>query len=76
VKNNLTYFLFNQIPGCWKGWTLAVLAVGQKDADQYVRNYNGGGKRAGIVRSGSVEAHCGAVTVAAQKILAGKEVTE
>ena len=45
--SQLTYFLYNNIPGCWKGWTLAVLATGQADADAYVKAYNGGGKGTG-----------------------------
>lgn len=66
----LTYFLYNNIPGCWHGWTLAVLATGQADADAYVKAYNGGGKRAGKVTSGTVKADCGAVTTDAQAELA------
>jgi hypothetical protein len=68
----LTYFLYNNIPGCWHGWTLAVLATGQADADLYVKNYNRGGKRAGKVTSGTVNADCGAVTEAAQAVLGAK----
>ena len=66
----LTYFLYNNIPGCWHGWTLAVLATGQADADTYMRLVNHGGKRAGKVTSGVVKADCGAVTSEAQAELA------
>jgi hypothetical protein len=65
----ITYYLYNNIPGAHPSWTLAVLAVSQRDADQYVKNYNKGGTRAGIVRSGKVEASCGAITPSAEKFL-------
>ena len=68
----LTYFLYNNIPGSWHGWTLAVLATGQADADAYVKAYNGGGKRAGKITSGTVKADCGAITSSAQDILKEK----
>jgi len=59
-------YLYSDIPGAGKGWTLAVLAVSQPDADRYVKNYNGGGRRAGVVeRGGTVNASCGAVTARA-----------
>jgi hypothetical protein len=75
--SSLTYFLYDNIPGCWHGWTLAVLATGQADADAYVKAYNGGGKRAGKVTSGTVKADCGAVTTDAAAVLADKsEATE
>ena len=67
----LTYFLYNNIPDAkWHGWTLAVLATGQQDADAYVKAWNHGGKRAGKVTSGTVKADCGAVTTDAQAELA------
>jgi hypothetical protein len=65
----LTYFLYNNIPGCWHGWTLAVLATGQADADAYCKAWHHGGKRAGKVTSGTVNADCGGVTEAAQAVL-------
>lgn len=68
----MTYFLYNHIPGTHHTWTLAVLATSQHDADEYMRRYNKGGKRAGEVKSGVVKADCGAVTSAAQSILSNK----
>jgi hypothetical protein len=69
----LTYFLYNNIPGTHVSWTLAVLATGQKDADLYVKLYNGGGKRAGMVTSGTVNASCGAVTPDAAAVLRAED---
>ena len=66
----LTYFLYKHLPGAHSSWTLAVLATGQADADQYVKAYNGGGKRAGKITNGAVNASCGAVTPNAAAILA------
>lgn len=65
----LTYYLYTNIPGAWHGWTLAVLAVNQADADRYIKIHNGGGKRAGMVSQGKVKADCGAVTSQAEEIL-------
>jgi hypothetical protein len=72
----LTYFLYNNILGCWHGWTLAVLATGQADADAYVKAYNGGGKRAGKVTSGTVKADCGAISVTETVIREAKAMLE
>ncbi len=68
---DLKYYLYNNIPGAWTGWTLAVLAVSQVDADRYVKSYNGGGKRVGIVDQpgAEVKADCGAITSAAEAIV-------
>jgi hypothetical protein len=66
------YFLYDRIPGCWHGWTLAVLATGRKDADRYMKNVHHGGSFVGKIRSGAVKADCGAVTEAAQEILHAK----
>lgn len=56
------YYLYNNISGTHPSWTLAVLATSQRDADAYVRAYNGGGKRAGVVEpGGTVRADCGSV---------------
>ncbi len=66
--SQLSYFVYSQIPHSGKGWALAVLAVGRRDADTYVRNVHHGGKfsHAG---GASVQANCGAVTSAAQSVL-------
>ena len=59
-------YLFTNIPGSGKGWTLAVFATSKTDAASYVKRYDGGGKFVGEVPPGKVEADCGAVTSAAQ----------
>jgi hypothetical protein len=66
--SQLSYFVYSQIPGSGKGWALAVLAIGRRDADVYIRNVHRGGK---FSHSGgaSVQANCGAVTSAAQAVL-------
>lgn len=68
----LIYFLYDHFPGCHPSWSLAVLAISQADADSYVRAYNRGGKRAGVVLSGKVDASCGAVSNEAQKVLSSR----
>jgi hypothetical protein len=68
--NSLTYYLFDHLPGSWPGWTLAVLAVSERDARNYVKAWHKGGTLAGTATSGTVKAHCGAVTEDAQKKLA------
>ncbi len=66
----LTYYLYNHIPGTHPSWTLAVMAVSQADADEHVKRYNGGGKRAGEVAQGrTVKADCGDVTSRASALL-------
>lgn len=67
----LAYYLYTDIPGAGRGWTLAVLATSQQDARNYVNNYNGGGRYCGRVdqAGATVRAHCGAVTPSAEKIL-------
>jgi hypothetical protein len=70
MNKKLTYFLFNKLPGYWPKYTLAVLAVNQKDARNYIRAWHHDGTFVGTVSSGKVEAHCGGTTETAQKILA------
>ena len=60
-------WLYNEIPGAWMGWTLAVYAVGRGDADEYIRIYCKGGKRQGYVSPGKIQAHCGAITAKAEQ---------
>lgn len=69
----LSYFLYDRIPGCWPKWTLAVLAVGRREADQYVKAWHHGGTFVGKVESGTVKADCGGVTEAAQAVLRSRE---
>ena len=64
------FFIYSNIPHSGKGWTLAVCAVGRRDADTYVRHVHRGGKFShAVVNGGSVKADCGAVTSAAQEVI-------
>jgi hypothetical protein len=68
--SGLSYFVYSQFPGIWKGWSLAVLATGRRDADNYVRSWHHGGKFShSVCIGGSVKTDCGGVTSAAQEIL-------
>jgi hypothetical protein len=62
----VSYFLFNEFPGVWKNWTLAVLAINLKDARDYIKIHHGSGRYLGEIKFGTVKADCGAVTDAAQ----------
>ena len=67
------YYLYTEIPGSGKGWTLAVLAITRQDADEYIKcRYQGyKGKYLGKTTSGQVNAHCGAITEKAHDKLFG-----
>jgi len=56
------YYLFNEIPGTHKSWILAVLAVSETDARQYIKIYHPGAKLSSICEGGKVNASCGAIT--------------
>ena len=58
----MTCFLFNQSPETHKSWTLAVFAVNEKDARDYIEHFHPGMRLAGKIDSGNVNASCGAVT--------------
>jgi hypothetical protein len=58
----MTCYLFNQSPETHKSWTLAVFAVDKKDAYEYIHATHPGMKLAGEIKSGKVDANCGAVT--------------
>jgi len=67
---SLSYFVYSRIPGSGKGWTLAVLATGRRDADEYIKSVHRGGKFSyAVTNGGTVKADCGAVTSAATDIL-------
>lgn len=69
-------FLFTDIPGSGRGWTLAVFAVSKSDAISHVKRYDGGGKCTGEVVPGKVDANCGAVTFAAQSEISNHNAKE
>lgn len=67
----MKYYLYDHIPGAWTGWTLAVLATGKADADNYMRcqylcgNY----QYRGAVDNPGKGVNCGAVAYEAQRRL-------
>ena len=56
------YYLYTDIPGSGKDWTLAVYAISRKDADTYIKALHHHGKFIGKHTGGEVKANCGAVT--------------
>lgn len=59
----ISCYLFTNIPDAkWSGWTLAVFANSKKDARNYIKAHHRSGKFVGEIKSGEVNAHCGAVT--------------
>jgi hypothetical protein len=66
---NLHYYLYTNIPGAGKGWTLAVLATGRRDADDYVKLMHPGATCKGKLDGPKIKADCGAVAYGAQAVL-------
>jgi len=64
-KSSVRHFAYHNIKGAWKGWTLDVVAMSRKDANQYIKNVHGYGKYLGE----NQKADCGAVTTQAQEHL-------
>lgn len=64
-------YLFTDIPGSGKDWTLAVFATSKQDAVNYVKRTDGGGRFVGEVQPGKVDACCGAITELAQLEMKG-----
>jgi hypothetical protein len=63
----ITCHVFGEIPGVHKSWTLAVMSVGLRDAQNYVKAVHRGGKLVYSPPPGStVKASCGATTEKAQ----------
>lgn len=58
----MSCYLFTDIPGSGKGWTLAVFAISHHDAREYIVACHGGGRFVGEVKRGKVNANCGATT--------------
>lgn len=60
-------YLFDQIPGAsWSKWTLAVFATSKRDARNYINAHHTKGHFIEEIKSGKVQADCGAVTENAQ----------
>lgn len=71
MKPKTGYYMYNNLPGVWKNWTLAVCAVSRTDANNYVKVWYHGGKFVySVLNGGNVKADCGAVTTEAAKVLA------
>jgi hypothetical protein len=58
----MSCYLFTDIPGSGKGWTLAVFAISHHDAREYIKACHSGGRFVREVKSGEVKANCGATT--------------
>lgn len=63
-------FVFAEIPHAHPTWSVAVMAVGEKDARAFMRASHHGGKLISKPQPGAtVKASCGATTEAAQVIM-------
>jgi len=70
MKPQTGMYMYSQIPGAGKGWTLAVCAVNRRDADAYIRTHHKGGKFVyAVTDGGHIKADCGATTARAREIL-------
>ena len=65
-------WLYDQIPGVWERWTVAITAVSKADADRRKRIIWHGGHCVGQASPGKVQADCGDITDAAQEVLRRK----
>lgn len=68
---------FNQIPGAWDKWTLAVFAVSEKDARAALKaHYHGGKLVSKHLHGGTIKADCGLTTEAASEEIRRKNEQE
>jgi len=75
--DRVSYFLYTDIAGAGKGWTLAVLAEDMKDANFYVRIMHRSGRCVGSVKGGgTVKADCGAITEKARILQTRNDLAE
>jgi len=65
------FFIYTDIPGSGKNWTLAVYATSRTDANEYIKCVHRKGRYIRKVTSGKVDANCGAVTDNAKLLLGG-----
>ena len=65
----MSCFIFTDIPGAGKGWTLAVFAISHHDAREFITACHRGGRFVCEVKSGKVNANCGATTDKARERL-------
>ena len=69
MPQELSYYLFNNIPGAHPSWTLAVLATSKIDAVNYIKLVHRGGIFISKSITQKVNADCGAVTENATLII-------
>ena len=72
MSNVKQHYMFTDIPGSGKGWTLIVTAVSLKDAREYVKCQHGRGRFVGLHTPTPTDwesGMCGAITDAAQKYI-------
>lgn len=68
--NKVSWYVYSNIPGAGKGWSLAVCAINRRDADDYIRKYHRGGKFVyDVTNGGTIKADCGATTTAAHQAI-------
>ncbi len=67
MRQNVSWYIYSNIPGAGKGWSLAVCATNRRDADEYIRKHHKGSKFSyDVTNGGTVKADCGATTQSAQ----------
>ena len=68
-------YMFTDIPGAGKGWTLVITAVSLSDAREYVKAYHTHGRYIGLHTPSMADFDsqvCGAVTNSAQEIISNE----
>lgn len=68
-------YMFTDIPGAGKGWTLVITAVSLQDARDYIKVQHGSGKYVGLhtpSRSDFDSQMCGAITEKAHEVIRGR----
>ena len=72
--SDIAVWCFNEIPGVWPGWTLAIFAVSERDARKALQASYRGGKLVAKYQSRNGEqvkimADCGLTTEAASAVI-------
>lgn len=69
-EREITCYLFDRVPGAHHSWTLAVFAVDEKDAKNYIKRNHPGAHCCGPFYGQKVNADCGATTEKARVLYA------
>lgn len=70
MRSNVSWYIYSNVPGAGKGWSLAVYAANRRDADEYIRKHHKGSKFSyDVTNGGTVKADCGAITQSAQLVI-------